>query len=131
DRVQPVLFATMVSLAALWADHGVRPAAVVGHSQGEIAAACVAGALSLDEAARIVAVRSRALARSRTGGMAAVALGPEELDELPVPPAERGLVVAAINGPRSIVLAGPTEALDAVVADCAALDIRASRLPVD
>src|SRR5439155_20403046 len=61
--VQPVLFAVMVSLAELWRSFGVTPAAVVGHSQGEIAAAHIAGGLSLEDAARIVAVRSRAVAR--------------------------------------------------------------------
>ncbi|MYR56213.1 acyltransferase domain-containing protein, partial [Streptomyces sp. SID625] len=61
DVVQPVLFAVMVSLAETWRTLGVAPSAVVGHSQGEIAAARVAGALSLDDAARIVALRSRAL----------------------------------------------------------------------
>ncbi|WP_156038701.1 type I polyketide synthase, partial [Actinoalloteichus caeruleus] len=61
DVLQPALFAMMVSLAAVWEEHGVRPDAVIGHSQGEIAAACVAGALSLDDAARVVAVRARAL----------------------------------------------------------------------
>ena len=75
EVVQPVLFAVMVSLAALWRSFGVEPAAVVGHSQGEIAAAHVAGALSLEDAARIVAVRSRGVARIEgAGGMMAVAL---------------------------------------------------------
>ncbi|MBW5485875.1 type I polyketide synthase, partial [Streptomyces bambusae] len=70
DVVQPVLWAVMVSLAALWRAHGVEPAAVVGHSQGEIAAACVAGGLSLEDGARVVALRSRALlALSGRGGM--------------------------------------------------------------
>ena len=74
EVVQPVLFAIMVSLAALWRSFGVEPAAVVGHSQGEIAAAHIAGGLSLEDAARIVAVRSRALARiAGAGGMLAVA----------------------------------------------------------
>ena len=63
DVVQPALFAVMVSLAALWRAAGVEPAAVVGHSQGEIAAACVAGALSLEDAARVVALRSQVAAR--------------------------------------------------------------------
>ncbi|MEV7013827.1 SDR family NAD(P)-dependent oxidoreductase, partial [Streptosporangium sp. NPDC051022] len=61
DVVQPVLWAVMVSLAALWRSAGVEPVAVVGHSQGEIAAACVCGALSLADGARVVALRSRAL----------------------------------------------------------------------
>ncbi|MGW1927285.1 acyltransferase domain-containing protein, partial [Streptomyces massasporeus] len=73
DVVQPALFAMMVSLADLWQAHGVRPAAVVGHSQGEIAAAYVAGALTLDDAARIVALRSRMLAGLQdSGGMTSV-----------------------------------------------------------
>ncbi len=76
DVVQPALFAVMVSLAALWRSSGVQPAAVVGHSQGEIAAAYVAGGLSLEDAARVVALRSR-LVRDRLagrGGMVSVAL---------------------------------------------------------
>jgi erythronolide synthase len=127
DRVQPVLFAMMVSLAALWRAHGIRPAAVIGHSQGEIAAACVAGALSLDEAGRLVALRCGLLAGLRGRcGMAAVALSTEDVSPLP-----GGLVVAAVNGPRSVVLAGPNEELDAFLARCADRGVRASRLPVD
>ena len=79
DVVQPALFAVMVSLARLWRSFGVEPAAVVGHSQGEIAAAHVAGGLSLEDAALIVAARSRALAQIEgKGGMMALALSPEE-----------------------------------------------------
>ena len=63
DVVQPALFAVMVSLAALWRSFGVMPSAVVGHSQGEIAAAHVAGALSLDDAARVVATAQPGVAR--------------------------------------------------------------------
>ena len=61
DVVQPALWAVMVSLAALWRSFGVEPSVVVGHSQGEIAAAYVAGALSLEDSARVVALRSRAV----------------------------------------------------------------------
>ncbi len=80
DVVQPVLFAVMVSLAGLWRACGVHPAAVVGHSQGEIAGAYVAGGLSLEDAAQIVALRSRALTRlSGLGGMVSVVLSVDEL----------------------------------------------------
>ncbi len=81
DVVQPALFAVMVSLAGLWRACGVHPDAVVGHSQGEIAAAVVANALSLDDGARVVALRSRALSRlSGKGGMASVSLSRGELE---------------------------------------------------
>ncbi|KJS52343.1 hypothetical protein VM98_32045, partial [Streptomyces rubellomurinus subsp. indigoferus] len=83
DVVQPVLWAVMVSLAGLWRSFGVEPAAVVGHSQGEIAAACVAGALSLEDGARVVALRARALpALSGEGGMVSVPLPAEEVARL-------------------------------------------------
>ncbi|MDN3353026.1 type I polyketide synthase [Actinomadura sp. DC4] len=110
DVVQPVLWAVMVSLAEVWRDFGVEPAAVVGHSQGEIAAACVAGALSLDDGARVVALRSKAIRElSGDGGMASVPLPAAEV------PLEEGLSVAAINGPRSTVVAGEVVALERLV----------------
>src|SRR6202040_3222281 len=78
DVVQPVLFAVMVSLAELWKSVGVRPDAVIGHSQGEIAAACVAGALSLRDAARVVTLRSKLLlVLAGRGGMASLACSAE------------------------------------------------------
>ncbi|MFE2851118.1 SDR family NAD(P)-dependent oxidoreductase [Streptomyces lavendulae] len=124
DVVQPALWAVMVSLAALWRSHGVEPAAVVGHSQGEIAAACVAGALTLDDAARVVALRSKALlALSGRGGMVSLPLSREEAA------AHLGerLSLAAVNGPRSVVVSGDPEALDAVLAAVEG----ARRIPVD
>ncbi|OLF14673.1 type I polyketide synthase, partial [Actinophytocola xanthii] len=122
DVVQPALWAVMVSLAEVWRHHGVEPAAVIGHSQGEIAAACVAGALSLQDGARVVALRSRALRElSGLGGMVSVPLPAEE-----VPPIE-GLSVAAVNGPRSTVVSGDLTAIEAVLARVP----EAKRLPVD
>ncbi|WP_158713914.1 acyltransferase domain-containing protein, partial [Streptomyces seoulensis] len=83
DVVQPALWAVMVSLAALWRSVGVEPDAVVGHSQGEIAAAVVSGALSLEDAAKVVALRSRAIVRlAGSGGMVSVALPAGEVGEL-------------------------------------------------
>ncbi|MGV7507460.1 acyltransferase domain-containing protein, partial [Mycobacterium kansasii] len=80
---------------------GVTPDAVIGHSQGEIAAAYVAGALSLEDAAKVVALRSRLLMQlSGAGGMASVALSPDRAHELLAPWAGR-LNIAAVNGVSS------------------------------
>jgi acyl transferase domain-containing protein/thioesterase domain-containing protein/acyl carrier protein len=130
DVVQPALFATMVALAGLWRACGVRPSVVVGHSQGEIAAAHVAGGLSLQDAARLVVVRSRALVGLMgRGGMASVALAESEL----APWLERhagALSVAAVNGPRSSVFSGERDALDRLLGELAQEGIRAREIPV-
>ncbi|MGW8701887.1 type I polyketide synthase, partial [Streptomyces eurythermus] len=131
DVVQPVLFAVMVSLAELWRSFGVRPDAVVGHSQGEIAAACVAGALTLDDACRVVTLRSQALvALAGTGGMVSVPLPAAEVRARLEHRRER-LGVATVNGPASTVVSGDPEALDEFLAECAADGVRARRIPVD
>ncbi|QCX80414.1 Erythronolide synthase, modules 3 and 4 [Streptomyces sp. YIM 121038] len=131
DVVQPVLFAVMVSLAAVWQAAGVKPAAVVGHSQGEIAAACVAGALSLRDAARVVALRSLAIRElSGKGGMVSVPLPESEVREVIAGWAGR-IEVAAVNGPAQVVVSGEPEALEELVAQCVGQDIRARTIPVD
>ncbi|MFI1386721.1 SDR family NAD(P)-dependent oxidoreductase, partial [Embleya sp. NPDC020886] len=131
DVVQPVLWAVMVSLAELWRSFGVEPGAVVGHSQGEIAAACVAGALSLQDAAKVVALRSRAiLALAGSGGMASVGLPVDRVREL-IAGFEGRVSVAAVNGPASVTVAGEPAALDELLADCDARDVWARRVPVD
>ncbi|MER5867394.1 type I polyketide synthase [Kitasatospora sp. NPDC002040] len=131
DVVQPVLWAVMVSLAELWQAHGVRPDAVVGHSQGEIAAAVVAGGLSLADGARVVALRSRAiLALSGQGGMASVALPAAEVTERIAAWGGR-LSVAVVNGPSATVVSGEPGALAELVAGYQAEEVRARLIPVD
>ncbi|MFE9750949.1 SDR family NAD(P)-dependent oxidoreductase [Saccharothrix saharensis] len=126
DVVQPALFAVMVALTRLWESFGVRPAAVVGHSQGEIAAAHVAGALTLADAAKVVALRSKAIrAIAGRGGMASVPLPAAEVE------LRAGLGVAAVNGPGATVVSGDVEALRALVEDYQAAGVRAKLVPVD
>ncbi|MGW7048913.1 type I polyketide synthase [Streptomyces avermitilis] len=128
DVVQPVLFAMMVSLARMWQAWGVQVDGVVGHSQGEIAAACVSGALSLADSARVVATRSRLLgALSGTGGMVFVGLPADEvrgrLDDR--------LSVAAVNGPASVVVSGPDDALAELMESAQADGVHVRRVDVD
>ncbi len=131
DVVQPALFAVMVSLAALWKELGVEPAIVVGHSQGEIAAAHVAGGLSLADAALVVAQRGKAMASiAGQGGMLSVSARPEEL----APHLERldgRASLAAINGPASLVVSGSPDAIAELHATCESEGVRAQRIAVD
>ena len=125
DVTQPALFAVMVSLSALWEAVGVRPAAVVGHSLGEIAAACVAGALTLDDAAHAAAcwgVAQRPL--HGRGDMVSVLMPVDRLHER-ITPWEGRLVVAAVNGPDNGVVAGDADAAAELAAALTAEGIRA------
>ncbi|WP_037663416.1 acyltransferase domain-containing protein, partial [Streptomyces aurantiacus] len=104
---------------------------VVGHSQGEIAAACVAGALTLRDAARVVALRSLAIRElSGKGGMVSVPLPEAEVREL-ISGWDGRIELAAVNGPAQVVVSGEPEALEELVAQCVAQDIRARTIPVD
>ena len=116
DVVQPVLFAVMVSLAELWKSVGVSPDAVIGHSQGEIAAAYVAGALSLRDAARVVTLRSKLLTTlAGPGGMVSLACGVERVRELLAPYGSR-IGIAAVNGRSAVVVSGEGVALEELIA---------------
>ncbi|MEV6087760.1 SDR family NAD(P)-dependent oxidoreductase [Streptomyces parvulus] len=125
DVVQPVLFAVMVALARVWQSLGVTPDVVIGHSQGEIAAAHVAGALSLDDAAKIVALRSRLLATlAGQGSMAGILLPEERVREL-MAGQEARIGIAAVNGPGSTTVSGETGAVEELVEACRAEGARA------
>ncbi|WP_211786484.1 type I polyketide synthase [Kitasatospora viridis] len=131
DVVQPVLWAVMVSLAQVWRSYGVEPAAVVGHSQGEIAAAVVAGALSLDDGARVVARRSQMLVPLAGGGaMMSLGLGAAKARARVARWAGR-VEVAAINGPESVTVSGEPAAVEELRAECEAAGIRARVVNVD
>ncbi|MEU0157247.1 acyltransferase domain-containing protein, partial [Micromonospora fulviviridis] len=131
DRVevlQPVLFAVGVCLAEVWRHAGVVPQLVIGHSQGEMAAACVAGVLSLEDAAKAVILRARALATlAGTGAMAAVDLPVDEvtarLADVP------DVVVAVVNGPANVVISGPPQAVAEVLETLRAEGVRARPIP--
>ncbi|MEV5986271.1 type I polyketide synthase [Streptomyces sp. NPDC052051] len=131
EVLQPVLFAVLVSLAAVWRSYGVEPAAVVGHSQGEVAAACVSGALSLEDAAQVAAVRGRALgAVGGEGAMATLMLSPQEVTDR-LAGREGELSIAAVNGPRVVAVAGDAKAVGALLDDLREEGVMAWPMPVD
>jgi len=128
--IQPALFAVMVGLARLWQALGLHPQAVTGHSQGEIAAAHIAGALSLPDAAAVSALRAQALTElTVAGSMAAIPLPAEEVRRRL---ADFGgqLSLAAVNGPQSTVVSGDTPAVTELVTQYANDGVDARRIPV-
>ncbi|MBZ4422888.1 non-ribosomal peptide synthase/polyketide synthase [Myxococcus sp. RHST-1-4] len=104
----PALLAVEYALARLWMSFGFKPSALLGHSFGEYAAACLSGVLSLEDALRLAVIRGELLSRLPPGGMLAVGLSPEEV--MPLLPDE--LDLAALNGPDRCVVSGPREALE-------------------
>ncbi|WBB61969.1 type I polyketide synthase [Streptomyces sp. WMMC500] len=137
-RVQPVLFALQIALAAAWRSHGVEPAGVIGHSMGEVAAAVVAGALSLPDGVRVICRRSALLERiAGNGAMATVELDAEtveaeiaEADSDPAAPTGQ-VSIAVLGAPGSTVVAGDTDRVHRMVQDWQARCIPASTIAVD
>ncbi|HEY5894949.1 MAG TPA: SDR family NAD(P)-dependent oxidoreductase [Chthoniobacterales bacterium] len=132
EIAQPAIFAMQVALAELWKSWGVQPAAVVGHSVSEIAAACVAGVFSLEEGARIVGLRAQFMdgcARGE-GTMLAVGLGEEEARAL-IARHDRTVRIAAFNSPRSLTLAGSRLSLEAMLAELEPQGVFARPVRVD
>ncbi len=129
--IQPALFAIGVALSALWRSWGVEPDAVVGHSMGEVAAAHVAGALSLEDAAKIICQRSRLLERVRgRGAMAVVELSSADA-RAAISGFEDLLSVAVSNSSRSTVLSGDPAALDEVLGELDRRGVFCRRVKVD
>jgi len=130
DRIQPVLVGMQLALTELWRSYGVTPDAVIGHSMGEVAAAVVAGALTPEQGLRVIATRSRLMARlSGQGAMALLELDAEAAESLIADYPQVTLAVHA--SPRQSVIAGPPEAVDAVIAAVAAQNRLARRIEVD
>ena len=129
-HAQPALFALEWALAETWRTLGVEPCALLGHSIGELVAACVAGVMTLPDAARLVAARARLMqSLPRGGAMAAV-----DADEASVARALAAQVdrvdLAAVNGPRQVVISGDEDAVEAALAELASGGVRARRLTV-
>lgn len=120
---QPAIFSIQASVAALWRSWGIEPGAVSGHSMGEIAAAFVAGALSLEDAIKVSYFRSRLLnENASTGRMVAVEMPLAEAESLVANHGKR-LWIAAVNSQRSIVLSGEPDTVDAIAAELRSRDI--------
>jgi acyl transferase domain-containing protein/NADPH:quinone reductase-like Zn-dependent oxidoreductase/SAM-dependent methyltransferase/acyl carrier protein len=132
ELAQPAIFAMQVGLAELWKSWGVHPSAMVGHSVSEIAAACVAGLFSLEEGARITALRARFMENCARGEgkMLAVGLGEEEARVL-IDKHDRTVSIAAFNSPRSLTLAGPTRSIEAMFAELETQGVFARLVRVD
>ncbi|MFJ6721770.1 amino acid adenylation domain-containing protein [Streptomyces sp. NPDC091259] len=120
---QPALFVMEYALARLWESWGVRPVAMVGHSVGELVAACLADVMSLPDALRLVAARGRLMQAAPAGVMTAVPLPRDQVAEL-----LDGVDLAAVNGPRECVVAGPDHDVTAFEARLAERGVVSKRL---
>jgi acyl transferase domain-containing protein/NADPH:quinone reductase-like Zn-dependent oxidoreductase/short-subunit dehydrogenase/SAM-dependent methyltransferase len=129
---QPLLFAIQYAIVQALSEKGLAPTATLGHSVGEIAAAWAAGALTLDDAIRVVHARSNHQERARgSGSMVAALIGAEEADAVLAKNGLVGLEIAAINSPRSITLSGPNSQLEEFLAIAETLRWSTIRLDLD
>ncbi|HET8932534.1 MAG TPA: SDR family NAD(P)-dependent oxidoreductase, partial [Polyangiales bacterium] len=131
DAVQPALFAVSVGLTAVWRSLGIEPAAVVGHSQGEVSAAVVSGALSLEDGARVVALRGQAVRRrSGDGAMLLIERPLSEVSEL-IAPYGAALSIAAVNTESSTIVSGDVAAVDSLLDELQSRSLFARKINVD
>ncbi len=132
EVAQPAIFAMQVALAELWKSWGITPHAIVGHSVGEIAASCVAGVLSLEEASRVIVMRAKFMENCARGEGTMLAVGlDEEAARAVLARHDRGVVIAAFNGPRSLTLAGPRVILEKIASELEANSVFARFVRVD
>jgi acyl transferase domain-containing protein/thioesterase domain-containing protein len=124
---QPALFALEYGLAQLWQSWGVVPSAVMGHSLGEVVAACVAGAMDFDDAVRFVCGRGRLMQDLPERGAMAAVFAPEDTVRRALPPGD-AVVIAAANSPQNTVVSGERAAVHAVVERLAAAGIESRPL---
>ncbi len=131
DRIQPALFAVQLGLARWFQALGIEPAAVVGHSLGEVAAAVSIGALDVSDGARVICARSELVRRTAgRGGIAVLELSADEAEKA-ISPFGRRLGIAAVNAPRNVLVSGETEALDTLLRELDTKGIFARRVNVD
>ena len=129
-QVQPVLMGLQLALTELWRSYGVHPDAVIGHSMGEVTAAVVAGALSVVDGLRVIAVRSKLMSKlAGQGAVALLKLDPEATEALIAGYPE--VSVAGYISPRETVIAGPVAPVDAVVAAVSAQNKFARRVNME
>jgi len=127
---QPALFALEVALATLWLSWGIQPEVLLGHSIGEVAAACVAGVFSLADGIKLIAARGRLMgALPQAGAMIALLASESQIRQAMAPYAHE-VAIAAINGPENVVISGVRAAVSAVAEQLAAAGIKSHRLTV-
>jgi acyl transferase domain-containing protein/NADPH:quinone reductase-like Zn-dependent oxidoreductase/NAD(P)-dependent dehydrogenase (short-subunit alcohol dehydrogenase family)/SAM-dependent methyltransferase/acyl carrier protein len=132
EIAQPAIFAMQVGLAELWKSWGVQPAAIVGHSVGEVAAACVSGVFNLEEGARVITLRARLMDECARGEGAMLAIGmAEDAARTLIARHDRTVTIAAFNGPRSLTLAGSRASLEAIAAELETDGVFSRFVPVD
>jgi len=126
---QPALFAVEYALARLWQSWGLSPCAVLGHSIGEYVAACVAGVFALETGLRLVAERARLMSDLPANGKMAAVLA-SAADVEPLLPATGEIALAALNGPKSVVVSGATAVVDELLRTLSQRGIAAQPLQV-
>ncbi len=127
---QPALFAVEYALCKLWQSWGIEPAIVMGHSVGEYVAACIAGVFSLEDALKLIEARARLMqALPSTGAMVSL-LTDRATVEAAIAPYGDQVAIAAINGPRSVVISGDRQAIPIVCRRLEAQGVKAKPLTV-